>query len=414
MIAASSSLPSAATANAHRTDGPTAPATSGTGTGAKAGSFWSLLGDYLEDDDSPVPAAPDHRSAADEKHDREGQSVPVAVPVLEAKPEIPILAWGLASRETADAKAGAVGAARTATVNLHGSPAESMLENASPEEAALQNPQGDPGAADGVSDLAFAARMFQSDSPQASDKTLSAGAPGVTPATAAQAPTGLPASPESLAETAANQPAGPASPASPTEDSQLAVAATKAALPSSEDSRNQNAHAGQPDANVSLTEAPPGAADRDSPTGSAAGTRETGVARAVEPELPPAPPVSHGVSLRLGDGENNVDIRLTERAGEIRVTVHTPDGNLANSMRSELPDLVGKLRQTGYQAETWRPAAPPQTDGERRSGADGSPQQHSAGSRREGRQQQQQQQQNQPRWVGEWNTSLDPGQETSK
>jgi hypothetical protein len=289
-----------------------------------------------------------------------------------------------------------------------------MLENASPEEAALQNPQGDPGAADGVSDLAFAARMFQSDPPQAFDKTLSGGASGVAPAAATKAPASLPASTESLAETAANQTTGPASPAEE-EDSQPAVAATKAALPSSEESRNQSAHAGQAEANIAPTDAPPGAADRDSPTGSAAETREAGPARPVEPEQPLAPPISHDVSLRLGDGQNNVDIRMTERAGEIRVTVHTPDGSLANSMRSELPDLVGKLRQTGYQAETWRPAAPPQTDGDRKSGADSSPQQHSAGGRRDGRQQQQQQQQqNQPRWVGEWNMSLDPGQETSK
>jgi len=412
VIAASSNLSSAASGNAHRTDGVTAPAASGTGSPAKAGSFWSLLGNYLEDDDSlGVPAAPERRPAPEEKRDHDSQSVPVIVPVLEVKPEIPILDWGLASRETADVKPGSAGAPRT--MNLHGSSAESALDAAPPEEAAPQNPQSDTAAAQGASDLAFAARMFESDPQQASDKTVSAGAPGVAPATPTQASTGFQAGSESLADAAANQTNGPASPAGPVEDSQLAVAVTKAALPSNEDSRNQSAHAGQPEVNSVPSDAP-GAADRESTPGTAAEVREAGAARPVEPEPPPAPPVSHDVSLRLADGQNNnVDIRMSERAGEIRVTVHTPDGNLANSMRSELPDLVGKLRQTGYQAETWRPAAPPQTDGERRSGADSSPQQHSTGGRRDGRQQQQQQQQNQPRWVGEWNMSLDPGQESS-
>jgi len=106
---------------------------------------------------------------------------------------------------------------------------------------------------------------------------------------------------------------------------------------------------------------------------------------------------------------------MTERAGEIRVLVQTPDHELANSLRSELPDLVGKLRQSGFNAETWRPAPLAQTDGGRRSGADssaGSSQQHSAGARKDGRQQQKQQQ-DQPRWVGEWQLSLDPAQEAS-
>jgi hypothetical protein len=301
-------------------------------------------------------------------------------------------------------------------MNLHGGSAESTLDAALPEEAAIQNPQGDPGAADGASDLAFAARMFQSDPPQESDKTLSSGAPGVAPNTASKA-SGLQASPESLAGTAANQTAGPASPAEspePAAGGPVAVAAAKAVLPSGGEWPNDNAHAGQPEANSVIGTTQPVASDRESPAASTSDAREAGAARPVEPEPPPAPPVSHDVSLRLADGQNNVDIRMSERAGEIRVTVHTPDGTLANSMRSELPDLVGKLRQTGYQAETWRPAAPPQTDGERRSGADSASQQHSAGARRDGRQQQQQrQQQNQPRWVGEWNMSLDPGQESS-
>ncbi len=336
--------------------------------------------------------------------------------MLEIKPEIPILDWGLPSREIADAKSGSAGAARTAPGNLHGFSAESALDDDLPEEAAIRNSQGEPGAADGASDLAFAARMFQSDPQQASEKTLSSGTPGALSNMPAQASAALKTSSESSAVTAANAAAnqtGPAESSEPADSGPAAVAAVKAALPGTEESRNQSAHTGQPEATNIPGDGVPAAADRESPTGSTAEAKETVPARPVEPEPPPAPPVSHDVSLRLADGPNNVDIRMSERAGEIRVMVHTADGNLANSMRNELPDLVGKLRQTGYQAETWRPAAPPQTDGERRNGADSSGQQHSAGARRDGRQQQQQQQQNQPRWVGEWNMSLDPGQESS-
>jgi hypothetical protein len=135
---------------------------------------------------------------------------------------------------------------------------------------------------------------------------------------------------------------------------------------------------------------------------------------AVEPPEPTMQPFSRDVSLHLADGESSVDIRMAERAGEIRVTVHTPDGDLANSLRADLPDLVGKLRQSGFQAEAWRPAAA-ESDAGRRSGSDGSPsQEHSPGGRKEDRQQQpqQQQQKKQSRWAGAWKSSLDPAQES--
>jgi hypothetical protein len=117
----------------------------------------------------------------------------------------------------------------------------------------------------------------------------------------------------------------------------------------------------------------------------------------------------------LADGESSVDIRMAERAGEIRVTVHTPDGDLANSLRAELPDLVGKLRQSGFQADAWRPAATAESEDGRRTGLNGSPsQERSPGGRKEERQPQPQHQQSkkQSRWAGEWKSSLSPAQES--
>ena len=194
--------------------------------------------------------------------------------------------------------------------------------------------------------------------------------------------------------------------------------AAKGAAPSSEHprgDRGENVPAGHADVESVWNTAAPAPAGREAQ--SAVPAQQASVARPadVEPPQPAAQPVSRDVSLHLADGESSVDIRMAERAGEIRVTVHTADHDLANSLRADLPDLVGKLRQSGFQAEAWRPAAATQSDTGRRSGSDASPsQEHSQGARRDGRQQQPQQQQpkNQSRWAGEWKSSLDPAQES--
>jgi len=161
----------------------------------------------------------------------------------------------------------------------------------------------------------------------------------------------------------------------------------------------------------------PAALDRQAAPARTDPTPGVSQAHNVEPEAPVAPvqSVSRDVSLRMADGQSSVDIRLAERGGEIRVTVHTPDQNLADSLRADLPDLIGKLRQSGFQAETWRPAAASSPDAGRRSGTD-TPSSHSdsAFAQRDGRQQQQSQRQarQQSQWAGEWQASLAPTQES--
>jgi hypothetical protein len=141
-------------------------------------------------------------------------------------------------------------------------------------------------------------------------------------------------------------------------------------------------------------------------------------APAVVPAAPAAPPASRDVSLHLTSSGSSVDIRMAEHAGEIKVTVHTPDHDLANFLRTDLPDLVGKLRQGGVQAEVWRPAGGTQSDAAHRGAADASPfQDHQSGARRDGRQKQSQQEQpnkDRSRWSGEWQSSLDPVRESHK
>ena len=77
----------------------------------------------------------------------------------------------------------------------------------------------------------------------------------------------------------------------------------------------------------------PSSAAPESPSGAPA--QPASGARPAEAETaePAAQPATRDVSLHLADGDSSVDIRMAERAGEIRVTVHTPDRDLANSMR---------------------------------------------------------------------------------
>ena len=191
--------------------------------------------------------------------------------------------------------------------------------------------------------------------------------------------------------------------------------AAKSAPPSMERPPNDRGHSepgAQVDPEGAWNAAPPPAGRESQP---AVSVPEANAARPAElaPPEATAQPVSRDVSLRMAEGETSVDIRMAERAGEIRVTVHTPDRELANSLRLDLPELVGRLRQSGFDAEAWRPGI--QSDTVRRSGSNGFARQEDApGSRRDGRQQQPQQQQSKDpsRWTGEWQSSLTFTQES--
>jgi hypothetical protein len=125
------------------------------------------------------------------------------------------------------------------------------------------------------------------------------------------------------------------------------------------------------------------------------------------------------ISLQVSNpGSENVDVRVVQQAGEVRVAVHTGDSDLAHGLRQGLSDLVGRLEENGYRAETWRPvsvAAPVgstsesgQTAGNSRN-ADSQSQpgwsQQDSGRRN-------QNQSNQPRWVEELESSMPAGGES--
>jgi len=54
--------------------------------------------------------------------------------------------------------------------------------------------------------------------------------------------------------------------------------------------------------------------------------------------------------------EGGVEVRVKDQAGELRVAVRTPDGELTKSLREGLPELVERLGQHGYETQVWRPA----------------------------------------------------------
>jgi uncharacterized membrane protein len=107
---------------------------------------------------------------------------------------------------------------------------------------------------------------------------------------------------------------------------------------------------------------------------------------------------AHDIKLQVGlEGGQRVEVRVTERAGDVFVAVRTPDGRLASDLRQDLPALATRLEQSGFHATTWQPSA----DSERQRLADpqaGAPGQDAQSqSRQNGREQQRDpQQQKQP------------------
>jgi len=52
-----------------------------------------------------------------------------------------------------------------------------------------------------------------------------------------------------------------------------------------------------------------------------------------------------------------VEVKLTDRAGELRIAVRTPDSHLAERLRTDLPALSSRLEESGFRAETWHPTS---------------------------------------------------------
>jgi hypothetical protein len=121
------------------------------------------------------------------------------------------------------------------------------------------------------------------------------------------------------------------------------------------------------------------------------------------------------LSLQISSaGDQKVDVRLVERAGEVHVSVRTPDAELAHEMRQELGSLTGKLAQSGFGAEQFTPpssgssnlADQRSTPGNQNPPGDHGQDPQSGGSGQQQQQQPQDERGKHPDWLDEMTISL--------
>jgi hypothetical protein len=71
-----------------------------------------------------------------------------------------------------------------------------------------------------------------------------------------------------------------------------------------------------------------------------------------EPELAAAPSAPRHIDLRVTNEHGHpVDVRVSQRDGDVQMTVRTLDGDLSQSLRKHLPELSANLTQTGMKGE---------------------------------------------------------------
>lgn len=97
----------------------------------------------------------------------------------------------------------------------------------------------------------------------------------------------------------------------------------------------------------------------DAPTSSKAAVQPAAASTAATLDLEDQPSAARPMrelSLQISSAsDQKVDVRLVERAGEVHVSVSTPDADLAHEMRQELGSLTGKLAQSGFATEQFTP-----------------------------------------------------------
>lgn len=84
-----------------------------------------------------------------------------------------------------------------------------------------------------------------------------------------------------------------------------------------------------------------------------------GAATVTEPPLEPAKAQQPLRSMALEfspDGASDIKVRLSERGGDVHISLHGTDPSLAGRVREGVGDLVGSLSKAGYDAEAWTPS----------------------------------------------------------
>lgn len=163
------------------------------------------------------------------------------------------------------------------------------------------------------------------------------------------------------------------------------------------------------------------------PQNASPGAAETSGAPAKDPAPPvlradsgpqKAPGPLKDISIQVGQTpQEKVELRVTERGGEMHMAVRAADPEMAHTLRQALPELVNRLEENGYRTEAWRPAGIVSGAGPLREAREsssnsrgGDPQQPSGGSQHEGGQRGHSQS-GRPRWVAELESSLDGSEE---
>ncbi|HWC98011.1 MAG TPA: hypothetical protein VG456_14725 [Candidatus Sulfopaludibacter sp.] len=198
---------------------------------------------------------------------------------------------------------------------------------------------------------------------------------------------------QATAKPASTPPAPPAAPLMNQPEAQPAdtKVASPAATAKVDDDRPHRPEKAAPAAPSSESKPEP---SHFAPSGAVAASVEPkSSARATEPRTAelPAPPRAQDVAparetpepatsardikLQFSAEDGRIQVRLAERDGEVHVTVHAPDANLASALREDLPGLAAKLEQAGFRSEAWHGTAPQSADAPRMGEtASGSPQ----------------------------------------
>ena len=78
---------------------------------------------------------------------------------------------------------------------------------------------------------------------------------------------------------------------------------------------------------------------------------------AVEPQAPVVEATSRNFSVKIaGDNQSQATLRISESAGSVKVSVHTPDEGLSRTLQSELGSLSNRMEEAGVRAQVWTPS----------------------------------------------------------
>jgi hypothetical protein len=296
---------------------------------------------------------------------------------------------------------------------------------------------GEPAAQSGggkAAELAFGARLV----PTAASVAAPAGdAPDPLPVSSTTSARPNAAAPlnGAVPQPASQAPATPPDPAagqtgdSAEESSSLPASLDKAETGAAERSRKSETPAASPweassastarlspDAVYAPAEGSPGASSQ--PQRAAAAEPRPPAAEPGAGAEPAKPPAAHNIQLDVNGGDRRVEVRLTERGGEVDVAVRTPDAHLASALREDLPALSSRLAESGFRAETWHPASPAASSGGPSEGhkltepsAGGTPQDANGRSRQNGGQPQGDSQPRQPQTREQQPDSKKPGKD---